>query len=421
MIVAALLASALASLHAIAQDKPVSAQAAAIFEQSRDSIAQIRVLLGGSDSHIATGTGFIVGAGGVMLTNYHVVAEKALEPGTYRLEFVLPGGRRGALRILALDVAHDLAVVQGDVGDAKPLPLRERMLSKGDRALSLGYPLDQGLTVTEGTYNGRSEEQYYDHLHFTGALNAGMSGGPAMDIGGRVFGVNVSSHHSGQLVNFLVPIKYATTLLKRASAAPAGDMDFRNEIGAQLRAHGDALMEALLGTSLSVEKLGEFSLPAKAGDIMRCGASTDRELDRWYAVDTYRCRVNSTIYIDSRLHTGTVSFRHHIFRSERLGALRFAHLQESRFSGSAFGRDRKHHTRYRCRDRIVSMKGTRAKAVMCVRAYRQFSGLYDVTLRLATVGDSGRALHSHLDLQGVAFDTAMTFARRYLERIEWNR
>ena len=423
LVIAALLFAAHVTAYAATVEGAVSAQASAVFDRSRDSIAQIRILLGASNSHIATGTGFVVAPGGVMLTNYHVVAEKALEPDTYRLEFVFPNGRRGALRILALDVAHDLAVVQGDVGDAKPLPIRDAPLAKGDRAFSLGYPLDQGLTVTEGTYNGRSEEQYYDHLHFTGALNAGMSGGPATDVHGRVFGVNVSSHYSGQLVNFLVPSKYARALLKRAAAARDGQTDFRSDVGAQLRAHGNNLMDVLLKTPLSIEKLGEFAVPSKVGDIMRCGASTDRnsEPDRWYSTDSYRCRINSAIYIDSRLHTGTISFRHSILRSERLGALRFAHLQESRFERGGSGHDRKHYTRYACRDRVVAIKGTRAKTVMCVRAYKQFSGLYDVILRIATVDDSERALHSHLELDGVSFEHAMTFARRYLEGIEWSR
>ena len=197
------------SAPAAAQEPPLSAHARSIFEGSRDSIAQIRVLLGRSDSHTSTGTGFVVSADGLMLTNYHVVADKALEPDTYRLEFVLPGGKRGALRILAIDVLHDLAVVQGDFGGAKPLPFREGLLGKGDRGFSLGYPLDQGLAVTEGTYNGRSEEHYYEHFHFTGALNPGMSGGPALDAAGRVFGVHVASHFGGQLVGFLVPAESA--------------------------------------------------------------------------------------------------------------------------------------------------------------------------------------------------------------------
>src|SRR6266705_5998493 len=195
-------------LSAVAEKPQVSAQARSLYEKTRDSVAQIRVLLGESDSHAATGTGFVVG-GGLILTNYHVVSDKALEPDTYRLEFVLPGGRRGPLQIVAVDVLHDLAVVKGNTGDIRALALREASLQKGDKGFSLGYPLSQGLSVVEGTYNGRSEEQYYETIHFTGAINSGMSGGPVVDVSGRVFGVNVATRRRGQLVSFLVPAKFA--------------------------------------------------------------------------------------------------------------------------------------------------------------------------------------------------------------------
>ena len=133
-----------------AGDAQVSAQARSLYERTRDSTAQIRVLLGASDSHAATGTGFVVGSGGLILTNYHVVADKALEPDTYQLEFVLPGGRRGPLEIVAVDVVHDLALVKGDTGDTRALNFRDTPLKKGDQGFSLGYPLSQGLTVVEG-------------------------------------------------------------------------------------------------------------------------------------------------------------------------------------------------------------------------------------------------------------------------------
>ncbi|MGH2610850.1 MAG: S1C family serine protease, partial [Tepidiformaceae bacterium] len=178
------------------EELPVSAQARSLYERTRDSVAQIRVLLGGSDTPAATGTGFTVG-GGRILTNYHVVADKALEPETYQLEFVLPDGRRGPLEIVAVDVIHDVAVVKGDTGDVRALPFRDSTLQKGDKGFSLGYPLNQGLTVVEGIYNGRSEEQYYERIHFTGAINPGMSGGPVVDTAGRVFGVNVAIHRGG--------------------------------------------------------------------------------------------------------------------------------------------------------------------------------------------------------------------------------
>ncbi|MGZ5228142.1 MAG: S1C family serine protease, partial [Burkholderiales bacterium] len=409
----ALLVSTLSPSAGAAQEPQVSAQARSIFDHNRDSVAQIRVLLGRSDSHTATGSGFLIRTGGLMLTNYHVVADKALEPQTYRLELVLPSGRRSALRILALDVVHDLAVVQGDVGDARPLSFVETELSKGDKVFSLGYPLGQGLTVTEGTYNGRSEEQYYEHFHFTGALNPGMSGGPAVDASGKVLGINVASHLGGQLVSFLVPAKYAKDLLDKAAGAGPGERDFRKEVGAQLRAHGEDLMGSLLKEPMALEKVSDFTLPGKVGEFMQCGAATSRESERSYTVDSYRCQTLSSLYIDPRLHTGMISFQHSILRSTQLGALRFANLQESRFAAGRGGEfDRRHHTRYACDDRVVALKGKRAKMVMCVRGYKRFEGLYDVVVKIATLGNSERALQSQLNIEGVSYEAAMTFARR---------
>ena len=48
-------------------------------------------------------------ADGLALTNYHVVSQFALDPKTYRLEYLAPDGARGPLQLLAIDVAHDLA------------------------------------------------------------------------------------------------------------------------------------------------------------------------------------------------------------------------------------------------------------------------------------------------------------------------
>jgi serine protease Do len=427
LLAATLLASPLRAQQGAAPSAPpgeaVSAQARSLYERTRDSVAQIRLLLGSSDSPAATGSGFAVG-GGLFVSNYHVVADKALEPQTYRLEFTLPDGRRGPLEIVAVDVIHDLSVLRGAGSDVPALTLRAAPLAKGDKGFSLGYPLNQGLTVVEGTYNGRSEEQYYERFHFTGAINAGMSGGPALDARGRVFGVNVATHRRGQLVSFLVPSKFVQQLLVRAAAVPADARDLRADVGAQLRAHQAEIMGVLLGAALPVQKLGEFSVPAKLGEFMQCGADTERDTQgQGYSADSYYCYTYSALYIDRRLHTGMVSFQHSILRDRSLGALRFAHLQELRFGTGRFGEpyDRKHHGAWICKDEIVALQGMRAKLALCTRGYKRFKGIYDVELHIATLNTGGVVLQSSLDMQGVSFDAAKTFARRYIEAIRWSR
>ena len=415
-------AVALLCAPALAQEQELSSQTHALFDRIRDSVAQIRVLLGTSDTHAATGSGFMVGDG-LIITNYHVIADKALEPDVYRLEFVLPGGGRGPLQIIAIDVVNDLAVVKGDTGPSRALDLRSRPLSKGDRGFSLGYPLDQGLTVVEGIYNGLSEELYYERIHFTGAINSGMSGGPAVDPAGRVFGVNVATHRRGQLVSFLVPASFAQKLLAQArSAKAAPPRNFSSAVAAQLKAHDRALQESL-GGPLPTQRLGPLVVPARMGTFMQCAAGTERERERPYDVNSYYCYMRSAIYVDPKLQTGTVMFRHRVLRSEALGPLRFAHVQEMQFrtSVSSDFTSRRHHTEFVCQDYIVALEGVRAKVAQCLRRYKLFDGLYDMVLKVATLGDSALALHSDLQMDGVSYDHAVRMSQRFLEAIRWNR
>jgi serine protease Do len=417
-----LLAVAALCTPAAVRGAEISSQTHVLFEQLRGGVAQIRVLLGASNTHAATGTGFVVGEDGLILTNYHVVADKALEPEVYQLEFVLPEGRHGPLEIVAIDVLNDLAVVKGDIGPAHVLGFRARPPSKGDRGFSLGYPLSQGLTVVEGIYNGRSEEFYYDRIHFTGALNAGMSGGPAVDATGKVFGINVATDRRGQLVSFLVPSRFAVKLLARARAQvapPSGD--FRGVVGAQLMEHDRALQKVLAGP-LPTQRLGPLVVPARMGTFMQCAAGTERERGKPYDMSSYYCYTLSALYVDPKLQTGMVSFRHRILRSLSLDPLRFAHLQETQFREgiSSEYTSRKHHTGYACRDRIVALNGVRAKVAQCLRRYKLFDGLYDMVLKIATLDDSTLALHSELEMDGVSFEHAIGLSRRFLEAIRWN-
>ena len=130
------------------------------------------------------GSGFLVDADGLAITNYHVVSQVALEPQTYRLEYVAADGSRGQVSLLAIDLPNDLAIIRVDKHDAPFFRFDEAAMTgslpKGERLYSMGNPLDLGFTIIEGTYNGLVEHSYNERIHFTGALNPGMSGGPTV-------------------------------------------------------------------------------------------------------------------------------------------------------------------------------------------------------------------------------------------------
>ena len=104
----------------------------------------------------------------------------------------------------------------------------------------MGNPLDLGFTIIEGTYNGLVDRTYNDRVHFSGALNPGMSGGPTVSAEGQVVGVNVATRRGGQLLSFLVPARYAAALLQRVREQKSPP-DLRAEVGRQFVAWRSAL------------------------------------------------------------------------------------------------------------------------------------------------------------------------------------
>jgi hypothetical protein len=81
-------------------------------------------------------------------------------------------------------------------------------------------------------------------------------------------------------------------------------------------------------------------------------------------------------------------------------------------------------TSQECRDDFVAAApaGKPAlRATWCMRAYREFEGLYDATLLVLTQDRNREALFASLSMQGVSHANAVAFGRRFLEAIEWQR
>ena len=141
-----------------------------LYAAARPKLLQIRTLVATAGRKSSLGSGFLVSGDGLAITNYHVVSQFALEPATYRLEYATVDGARGKLKLLAVDLANDLAVVRLERHGAPFFQFNSRAtgggLPKGERLYSMGNPLDLGFTIVEGTYNGLVERSYNERLHF---------------------------------------------------------------------------------------------------------------------------------------------------------------------------------------------------------------------------------------------------------------
>lgn len=412
-------------------DATLSVTAASVYAAARPQLLQIRTIVAAADRQVLLGSGFIVSADGLAITNYHVVSQYALEPQIYRLDYVMADGTEGKLALLAIDVANDLAVVRLDRKGTGYFRFAQRAvggdLPKGERLFSMGNPLDLGFTIVEGTYNGPVERVYDQRLHFSGALNPGMSGGPTVTAAGRVAGINVAHMLGGELVSFLVPARFAVALLARAEAQPTPPKDFTAEIGRQFTAWQAGLYHAFDQLGFHAVALGDYEAPESTAPWLTCwGRTNTGEVPKPRAlIDVSLCDSDTELFIAHDLETGRIRIVHTYVKSRSLNAFQFASFLSHQLRPGLGDRSRKWQTAERCHEDFVAVpgEGVRAplRAIWCARAYRLFPGLFDVSLSAVTQNSNHEALVSRLAMQGIRYDSAVALGKHFLEAMRWTR
>jgi putative serine protease PepD len=150
----------------------------------------------GASQQADTGSGIVVSARGIILTNNHVVA------GAHFIAVQI-GGAAGPLRraqLVGVDAAHDIALLQIAPAGLALRPLKfadSAVVAVGDPAFAIGNPygLDQTLTVgvvsaLHRTITAPDGAAIKGVIQTDAALNPGNSGGPLLNAAGEVIGVN---------------------------------------------------------------------------------------------------------------------------------------------------------------------------------------------------------------------------------------
>ncbi len=375
------------------------------------------MLLKNGRSQSSVGSGFLVGTSNLVVTNYHVVSQLALDPDVYAGEYIDTNGKSGPVELLAVDVLHDLAVVRINRNGTGFFNIPDRIgkLTQGQYLYSLGNPLDLGFAISEGAYNGIITRSFYDQLMFTGPINSGMSGGPNVTADGSVAGINVSKRRDGELVSFLVPVRYAQELLAKVAAQTSVPKDFNPLIAQQLLAHQRSMIDRLLESKLAIKSIGPYLVPVRESEQVRCWGRSNVKAEASFTADTMSCSMDSAIFVSESQQTGHVAMVHQYIRSSTLDTVRFAALATTLFKADNLGTSKDSRlTGPACTEQFVKTTTLPLRAVMCVRAYRKFSGLYDFTLLTASTDDARASLQSRIDVLGVSYENGMRTTRTFL-------
>ncbi len=161
---------------------------------------------------VGAGSGFLVSADGLILTNKHVVSDQGAS-----FVVLMNDQKSFEAKVVAEDPVNDLAIIKIDIQNAPYLELANSdEIQIGQKVIAIGNSLGQYQnTVTTGVVSGigrriiagssEGAEQLEGVLQTDAAINPGNSGGPLLNIAGQVVGVNTAIDSQGQLVGFAIP------------------------------------------------------------------------------------------------------------------------------------------------------------------------------------------------------------------------
>ncbi|MBN1605302.1 MAG: trypsin-like peptidase domain-containing protein [Polyangiaceae bacterium] len=167
------------------------------------------------------GSAFVYDPDGFILTNFHVI-ERASE-----IRVVLEDGEELKASIIGVDAPTDVAVLRVPKRNLSFLPLGDSDRARvGDWVVAIGNPFGLSHTVSAGIISAKGrtgqdvkglgdESGYYNFIQTDASIHPGNSGGPLLDLAGRVVGINTAMRAQTSSIGFAIPINMVKELLPR--------------------------------------------------------------------------------------------------------------------------------------------------------------------------------------------------------------
>ena len=392
-----------------------------IYQLHENSVFQIRVLNRETGKKTSIGSGFIVGNGRQIATNFHVINKIILEPDLFYLTYLTKNGREGELKLLALDVVHDLALLDSDeylgqaiaAGDLPP---------KGAPVFAMGNPLDLGLSLAVGTNGGILNQTDDSRILFSGSLNPGMSGGPTFNEDGEAIGINVATARND--ISFIVPSKFLKHLITSSKNIDRGSSaNLKIEVAEQLLAYEKNYIENLLNETWPTIQLRQLTLPGTISPTVRCWDNSAKlnanALFKRYQI---RCANKNHVYLDdANKFVGELIYEYYWLESDQLDTVRFHNLYQKLNKDQIENNlSQEEVSNFNCNTWFVEISTEEFKVNLCRREYVEYTGLSDLLFTAALTGHDNQGFFITLIMTGTDFNATLPLVKKFLENIVWN-
>lgn len=253
------------------------------------------------------GTGFVVSADGIVVTNYHVI--KDLDEIAVKSS---NGGIFPVTSVLATDPKGDIAILKIAGNNLQFLELETADPSAGSKVIIIGNPVGLESTVSEGIVSAEKRQiGGKEFFQISAPISHGSSGSPVFNAEGKVIGMASAGLEDGQALNFAVFSKNISALLAKAkegkgSAVAKGDTEespeaelYKPDPNAKGSTKDDAEMDSdplLVKLANSNDNLGKVSLA--------------KQLVKKYPDNPRAARVLSETYATAGMYEEAISAAH---------------------------------------------------------------------------------------------------------------
>ncbi len=232
---------------------------------------------GTEKKQVSSGTGFFVSKDGFVLTNKHVVADTDAE-----YSIIMNDGSKLEATVLARDPFQDIAILKVDGQDFNYIPFANSdKIKVGQTCIAIGNTLGElQNTVSVGIISGLdrtvvasgpsgTKEQLQKIIQTDAAISSGNSGGPLLDLKGKVVGINTAVAVGAENVGFALPINIAKKHIN--DVKEFGEIKFAYlGVNYTLRAddYGVLIIKGNNGESAIIENSPAEKAGLKEGDII---------------------------------------------------------------------------------------------------------------------------------------------------------